>query len=773
MAASPLVKATVRVSGVVQGVGFRPFVARLAMENQLTGSVRNAAGDAILELFGPQNTITHFLTLLEAQKPTPCVIHRLEKQIDFFPASIPPVFSILQSDMSGGEIEISMPTPDLAVCQHCLQELDTPGNPRFRNPFISCTHCGPRFSILNRLPYDRPHTAMLPFPLCSFCTRQYTSPEDRRYHAQTICCNECGPFLTYQNRSAHFEKEAALSAAVTALNSGKIVAIKGIGGYHFACSPFDEAAVLRLRKLKGREQKPFAVMFENPASLHAFCDCSAAEAALLATPARPIVLLRRKPSLIAKSVFAASPDLGAFLPYTPLQHLILRQTGPLLMTSANISSRPIIYTDDEIFSFWHSHEELSGVLSHNRAILRPLDDSVAALFCTRPTFLRRSRGYVPLAIPTHTAGPPLLACGAQEKSTICFAQNGYAYPSAEIGDLDNLTIEAAYHQTVQDMRQLLAIRPALLIHDMHPGYASTKYAFAQGLPTLSVQHHHAHIASVMAEHHLSQPVIGVAFDGTGYGTDGSIWGGEFLIATPTDFRRAGHLKPVAMLGGDLSIRQGWKSAACLLWDAGLSPREDPRFPIVHAALANGINTYLSSSMGRVFDAVSAILGICEESHYGGQGAIALEYAASDYLQRGGEAELSPLPFDLTDEEGRVIIHLAPAIRALYKLHRQGESSALLAWRFHITVCALIVEACMRIARQSGIRSVVLSGGVFANRLLTERTIPLLEREGFTVYQNHQVPPGDGGISLGQAYIGLHTGIKKEVAAPCALQFPAN
>lgn len=752
MAQIAAVKASIAVSGVVQGVGFRPFVLKLAREHGLTGTVRNAAGQVIIEAFGPRGRIERLIRDIDSRRPAESSICALRQRLE--PVSlgtdIPREFTIAES---GGEgAGPAMPSPDLATCPDCLRELFAPGDPRERNPFISCTHCGPRFSVMRRLPYDRDTTAMDRFPMCDLCRAQYADVADRRHHAQTVCCNACGPTLRYVGRGERAEKQAALDLAVTALRAGGIVAVKGLGGYHFACSPCDREAVRALRELKGREHKPFAVMFENLDSLREHCAVSPEEQALLESPARPIVLLQRKPSAIAGEVYSTSSDLGAFLPYTPLQHLLLRETGPLVMTSANASSQPILYEDDAVTRFFEGHTALAGVLTHDRPILRPLDDSVVAVAAGGTLFHRRARGYVPLAMQVDVDGPPLVACGAQEKNVLALAKGGYVYLSAEVGDLDAAEAEALYRRTVSDMQAVLQISPELAVCDMHPGYFSTAYARSTGLPVTEVQHHHAHIASVMAEHALRGPVLGVAFDGTGYGPDGSVWGGEFLIATPADFTRAGHLKALSMQGGDPSVRQGWKSAACVLHDAGISC-EDPRGALVQKALAGGIDTHRSSSAGRLFDAVSAMLGICRQSSYGGQGAIELENAAVRCVERGGKSP-SALPFDIGEQNGELIADFAPAIRAIHSARAAGEEPDRLAWRFHRTVAEVVNQVCVRLAQKHGLGTVCLGGGVFHNRLLLQQITPALRRAGLAVYRNNKVPPGDGGIALGQALAGL-------------------
>lgn len=763
------VMATVEIYGVVQGVGFRPYVARLAREFRLVGSVKNVMGHVVIKAAGDEDCITRFIQAIEARKPEGSQISSLSQHMQPLDGwgGIPAGFVILGSG-SEGEGPV-MPTPDLAVCSDCLRELYTPGDPRYLNPFISCVSCGPRYTVMRSIPYDRVNTSMDEFPMCTLCEAQYKEPDDRRYHAQTVCCNDCGPTLYYRGRDELKEGGTALEKAVEALLRKEIVAIKGIGGYHFACSPFCGDTVQRLRALKGRERKPFAVMFENLASLKEHCAVSPKEEALLTSSARPIVLLRRKPSPICQGVYTASPYLGAFLPYTPLQHMILRQTGPLIMTSANVTSLPIIKDDLEMLPFFEQHGELGGVLYHDRAILRRLDDSVAQVILDQVHMIRRARGYAPLSFPSAAGGNPLIALGAQEKAAVCLYRDGYLYPSQEIGGLDSLETVEAYKEAVADMQSLLHIEPKLAVCDMHPDYESTRFAKSLGMQLVLVQHHFAHTAAVMAEHRISDTVIGVSFDGTGYGTDGTVWGGEFLIVSPDRFIRAGHIKAVWMIGGDESVLKGWKSAACLKLDAGLPPAGS-REELVYAAINHQVNVIRSSSMGRVFDGVSAILSICEESQYDGQCAIELENAAAGYTNQDA-MQAEPFPFDIREEDGQYTADLAPCIREIYSLREKGGSAGELAYRFHLTVCRLTYVMCEKLSKRYGIKKIALGGGVFMNRILTENTVPLLEKAGFEVYMNHMASPGDGGLALGQAYIGLHD--RKEAAKACASRLPEN
>ncbi|MCE5236028.1 MAG: carbamoyltransferase HypF [Clostridiaceae bacterium] len=755
-----LYKATIRVAGIVQGVGFRPFTARLAEEYRLSGYVKNQSGHVLIEAVGEKTALEGFLKDISERRPSGSFLASVESEFVPAPPKALTGFSILPSDEAEGAAV--MPSPDIAVCDDCLKELFTEGDPRYLNPFISCTNCGPRFSIVKKIPYDRCSTSMDAFPMCPLCAREYKEPKDRRFHAQTVCCNACGPTLFYTDRNGVKKGADALSMAIDALNGGRIVAVKGIGGYHLATSPFRAESVKALRALKGREQKPFAVMFQSLASIGEHCIVNEREAELLTSSARPIVLLDRKPSPIAKEVYGSSRSMGAFLPYTPLHHLLLKETGPLVLTSANPSGLPIMKDDAEALAFFEKNGLLSGVLWNDRKIVRRLDDSVAAVVGEKLRLLRRARGYVPF--PTRLAGfesgfPPILCAGAQEKSAFCLAYGGFAYVSAETGALDTREAVSVYESAVPDMERTLQITPELIACDPHPYYEATRYAQKRGLPIFYVQHHFAHIASVMAEHGLKSGVLGAAFDGTGYGADGTIWGGEFISAQNGGFERAGHLKPVKLFASDDSVYQAWKSALCYLYDAGLYDEArahayGARFELIGAALNAEVNTLLSSSMGRAFDAVSSLLNVCHESDYDGQSAIELENAAARYQKEAGLANASPLPYAMGADEFGPVIDLAPAFAALCAEKKRGAGADELAYRFHLTVCAFTLEAFRALREKTGLKTAALSGGVFQNRLLSETLEPLLEQAGFSVYRNEAYPPGDGCIPLGQGYAAL-------------------
>ncbi|MDP4151869.1 MAG: carbamoyltransferase HypF [Bacillota bacterium] len=750
---------TARIEGVVQGVGFRPFTARLASFYNIKGFVKNESDNVYIEAAGSKEDLLLFLNNIRNSPPAGSKIIIF----DISPIEQDEVcfedFKIIKS--TEGKFNLAMPSPDISICGDCLRELFAKDDPRYLNPFISCTNCGPRFTIINKLPYDRGNTTMGEFPLCGLCDFQYKDTADRRCHAQTVCCNKCGPVLTFFDRALTVEGYDALERAVKTIMNGGIIAVKGIGGYHLACSPYEDKTVNNLRLLKGREEKPFAIMFPSIEEIEKLCFINKAESALLLSREKPIVLLERKDTDFSERVYGSSRFLGAFLPYTPLHHLILSKTGPLIMTSANSTTLPIIKDDDEIKKFFIDNNLLDGVISHDRCILRRVDDSVAAVIDGHTQLIRRARGYVPLPIKTSLNNRiSILACGSQQKNTTSLSFGSLIYPSTEIGDLDSRETISVYKDTIDDMQKLLGISPTLAVCDLHPLYESTKYALTAGLPVIKVQHHFAHIASVMAENNITSSIIGVAFDGTGYGTDGTIWGGEFLIASPASFTRVGHLKSVKFIGSDDSIKQGWKSALCLLSDAGLAPQSDnAREKLVRAALNSDINTIMSSSMGRVFDAVSSILGICHESGYEGQCAIELENAAAKCMNISSEP--TPYPFNINSENEMFIADLSPCLRSIMKAKEEGEEAGFIALRFHSTVCQLILDMCKILREKYDINTVALSGGVFQNRIILSGSFSLLQKDGFKVYTNAIVPPGDGGISLGQAYIGLATASAKE------------
>ncbi len=760
----------IAVYGTVQGVGFRPFVFGLASRLALHGFVKNQTGGVLIEVEGEARSLDHFLKELTTRPPPLARIDHLswERQ---------PSRGDCQFHIRPSEADTASPifiSPDVAACDDCLGELFDPSDRRYGYPFLNCTNCGPRLTIITGAPYDRARTTMASFEMCAACRAEYEDPTDRRFHAQPTACPACGPRLQLLN--AHGEpvaKDDPLAEFVAALRAGRIGAMKGLGGYHLICDARNETVVEELRRRKHRDEKPFALMVRDLAAAQALCEVLPAERELLSSPRRPIVLLRKRKRAavpVAEGVAPRNPSLGVMLPYTPLHHLLLHALDgiPLVMTSGNCSDEPIAYEDHEALRRLADVADL--FLTHNRPIHVRCDDAVTRVVGGLELPLRRSRGYAPQPIVLPLECPcPILAVGGQFKGAFALGRGRHAILSHHLGDLDHYEAYRAFVKDVVLYQQLFAVRPERLVHDLHPDYAATRYAKEreanEGVACLAVQHHHAHMASCMAEHGLNEPVIGVAFDGTGYGTDGAIWGGEFLVGDYRQFRRAAHLRYVGMPGGEQAIRQPWRMAAAHLVDAGLAPfaplgrgvgskgetlRAAVR--IVEKMLARRFNTPLTSSAGRLFDAVAALAGLRHRVSYEGQAAIELEWLAT------GVAPDGVYPFDLTEtEEGApqqatLLIDTRPLVRAVVQDASKDIAPALIARRFHSTMVEVIAAVCDRLRKVTGLAAVVLSGGVFMNALLTAEVVVRLGSEGFRVYRHRLVPPNDGGLSLGQLAI---------------------
>ena len=747
---------TVRISvrGLVQGVGFRPFVARLARALSVTGTVMNAGGIVEITASAPDEAMDEFIHRLQAFPPPGASV----TQVLCEPAEEQAFSGFTIIGSADGIADGAPPVlpPDLPLCEDCRRELHDPADRRFRYPFISCVSCGPRYSVMEALPYDRETTVMADFDTCPACGAEYTA-DGRRRHAQTISCHDCGPQLLLSLPQGELSGEAALDRGIALLQNGGVLAVKGIGGYQLACSPMSEDAVGHLRALKRRDKKPFAVMFPDLDTLKRYCHVSAEEVLLLESPARPIVLLEGGAEQFCPGVSGESRFLGAFLAYTPLHLLLIEACGPLVMTSANHSGEPIIIDDEDMSAL--DAPELDGILYSKRRIVTPLDDSVARVVGGQVQLLRRSRGYVPLpiALEGHD-GPSLFAMGGDLKAAFCLYRQGRAYLSQYLGDMEQHAVHRLYERTVARMERLLGIRPEALVCDRHPGYFTSmlarEWSAERGIPLLTVQHHHAHIASVMAEYALPS-CIGIAFDGTGYGDDGAVWGGEFLLCRGASYERAGHLSYVTLTGGDNAARDAALTALCYRLAAGEPPagedEADGRAALVAAALANGVNTQRSSSMGRLFDAVSAALGLGGENSYEGECAIKLENAAAASVSAGIPA--FPLRFVLRQTDSGLEADQAALFADIQHAMQAGADAGALARGFHDAVAALVLDMCLRVRAQSGENRAALSGGVFANLLLSEACKVLLEREGFEAFFNSAVPSNDSGIGLGQAWLG--------------------
>lgn len=751
----------VEVGGIVQGVGFRPFVYRLATERGLTGAVWNHPRGVSIEVEGPEEALRDFLWTLRHQAPPLAVIE--EVVVREQPLRRDPTFCIRPS--AEEEEHFTLISPDVATCADCLRELFDPADRRYRYPFINCTNCGPRYTIILDVPYDRPKTTMRVFPMCPACEEEYHDPTDRRFHAQPNACPLCGPRLEWQEGSLRRLGEEALQEAVAALRAGKVVAIKGLGGYHLACDATNEEAVATLRRRKHREDKPFALMARDLEQVGLYAHLSPAEERLLASPRRPIVLLWRKepPSgvpPIAPSVAPLQPTLGFMLPYTPLHHLLMASLPfPIVLTSGNLSEEPIAYKDEDALR--RLAPIADAFLLHNREIHIRCDDSVIRVFRGEEYPLRRSRGYAPQPLPFLPRGPSVLAVGAHLKNTFCLTTAGYAFLSHHIGDLENELAFRAFVEGIRHLERLFDVRPQILACDLHPDYLATQYAHRrareEGLPLVEVQHHHAHVAACLAERGQEGPAIGVAWDGAGLGPDGTLWGGEFLLATLTDFRRVGWFEPIRLLGGEKAMREPWRTALSLLWPLGegeapglkdfLVRLGEARLSLLRRAWEQGWNAPRTTSVGRLFDGVAALLGLRAQANYEGQAAVELEA-----LSRSSPCR-EPYPFVLRQAEGGAWeVGLEEWLKALLEDLRRGRPPAEIGRRFHATLTAVLVEMCRRLRETFGVNTVALSGGVFQNMLLLEGAVEGLRAIGFEVLWHHRVPPNDGGLSLGQAAV---------------------
>jgi len=744
----------IKITGVVQGVGFRPFVYQLAQEHRLRGWVCNTSAGVEIEAEGREEALERFLLELKVKAPPLARIESLSA------AEVEPSgydrFEIRSSRAQKGRYLLI--SPDIATCEDCKRELLDPSDRRYRYPFTNCTNCGPRFTIIEDIPYDRPKTTMRAFTMCPKCRGEYENPGNRRFHAQPNACPVCGPSLTLTDAQGRRLPGDPLPSAAHLLKEGKVVAVKGLGGFHLACDATNEEAVTRMRERKNRPAKPLAVMMATLEEIKEHCQISSEEARLLTSPQCPIVLLPWKSeSTISRAVAPGNWYLGAMLPYTPLHHLLLRETGrPLVMTSGNRGDEPLAKDNKEV-------TRLQGLadffLLHNRDIYVRCDDSVWMVEGS-PQPLRRARGYAPYPIHLPFPAQEVLACGGEEKNTFCFTKERYAFLSQHIGDLQNLETLNYFQESIEHYKALLRLQPGITAYDLHPEYLSTKYALdvaARSNPRphlVGVQHHHAHIVACMIDNGIEDKVIGVAFDGTGYGLDGHIWGGEFLVADLGDFQRVGHFEYLPMPGGEAAIRRPYRLAIGYLYTLldeipplpFLTEIDDLEVEAIMRQIDKRLNAPLTSSCGRLFDAVSALLGIRGEISYEAQAAIELEMLASEAEAQGS------YPFSIVEQEGVNVIQLKELLKAIVVDLEEGVSIPTIGFKFHQSVVAIIVEMCRRISQVTGLRGVALSGGVFQNRLLLRKTREALWKAGFISYTHHQVPTNDGGISLGQAIV---------------------
>ncbi len=770
--ANDLAARRIHITGVVQGVGFRPFVYNLAAQLDVAGWVLNSSAGVEIEAVAPSSALDEFVARLRSEAPPLSHIEQITVTEIEVPSSKLDGFVIRHSEARAGEFQPI--SPDVSVCADCQRELFDPTDRRYRYPFINCTNCGPRFTIIQDIPYDRPQTTMAPFPMCPDCQAEYDDPTDRRFHAQPNACPVCGPhvWLHVPGDQQEPKDEAAIQAVRRLLTEGQVVAIKGLGGFHLACDATDDAAVARLRERKGRVDKPFALMSFDLPTVERYCELNDAERALLTSRQRPILLLREQmeDSPISSLVAPGNRHLGVMLPYTPLHYVLLEPAADfpiaLVMTSGNYSEEPIATDNEEALE--RLSDLADGFLLHDRAIHARCDDSVTRILAGAELPVRRSRGYAPY--PVHLPFPvrQVLAVGAELKNTFCLTRDRYAFLSQHIGDMENYETLCFFEQMVEQLARTFRIQPERIACDLHPGYLTTRYAREREstLPLVAVQHHHAHIAACMAEHGLTgeRPVIGVALDGTGYGSDGAIWGGEFLIADYESFRRVAHFKYVPLPGGDEAIRRPYRTALAHLWAAGI-PWDEDLPPVAAAApaerrvlaqqLAQGVNVAPTSSAGRLFDAVSALAGVRQVVNYEAQAAIELENLCQD--DEGGTYSFGLARRESPDGGSVWEIDPAPCIRAVVADVRAGLPAGLVAAKFHHGMAALVLDLCRRLRDEHRLdehhlTEVALSGGVFQNVTLLGRAVPLLEEDGFTVYVHRLVPPNDACIALGQAVV---------------------
>jgi len=751
----------ITVQGIVQGVGFRPFVYSLARQHDLAGYVLNDAAGVTIEAEGAAASIEHFLQTVRHHPPPLARIEHVTWEA--LPPNGDTVFIIKPSHNNAEKR--AFVSPDVCICSDCLGELFDPADRRYHYPFINCTNCGPRFTIVRNVPYDRHKTTMQNFPLCVACQAEYDDPLNRRFHAQPNACPACGPQpRLLDGRKQPLPVSNPIAEAARLLAGGAILAIKGLGGYHLACDALNTEAVARLRSSKHREAKPFALMASNLETIRRWCHVSPAEADLLRSRRRPIVLLTRQPdSPLAPGVAPLYQTLGLMLPYTPLHYLLLRaftragadkRLPVLVMTSANRSDEPIAYRDDDALE--RLAPMVQGWLTHNRDIHVRCDDSVARIVGGATQIFRRARGYTPEPIRLARSFPlPVLACGGHLKNTFCLGKEDQAFVSHHIGDLENLETLTAFRQGIEHFQQLFDIWPEAVAYDLHPEYLATKHALAlDARHKIGVQHHHAHVASVLAEHGLAGAVIGVAADGTGYGLDEAVWGGEIMVADLTAFERVAHLAYVPLPGGQQAIRQPWRMAAVYLAQAYGQDFPDLDIPFTQRLdrrrwrplaqmMARNLNSPPTSSLGRLFDAVAALLGVRDAVVYEGQAAIELETVAIPTTET--------YPFAI-NQGPPLTLDVQPMIRAIVLDLQQDVPLPAIAGRFHRTIAALLLAACQRVREESALNRVALSGGVFQNRLLLEQLTAMLQADGFQVYRNRLTPPNDGGLSLGQAAV---------------------
>jgi len=753
----------IEINGIVQGVGFRPFIYRLAKQNNLNGYVLNDSSGVEIEVEGHIERIDAFLEEIQKNPPPLAVISSL--RTDKTTSKEYSDFIIRES--REGEDVFTLISPDISICQDCLKELFDPSDRRYLYPFINCTNCGPRYTIIDNIPYDRKYTSMKHFTMCVECQKEYDDPLDRRFHAQPNACAKCGPMVELlDNSGKKLNVDNPVEATIEFLRKGKIVAIKGLGGFHLACDAQIDDAVQILRARKYREEKPLALMVEHKNSAKNFAYISSDEETLLGSIQRPVVLLKKRfPNTISSHVAPDNNYFGVMLSYTPIHYILLKNNfTALVMTSGNLSEEPIATGNDEAVT--RLKEIADYFLIHNRDIYLRNDDSVYRIFNKKPYPVRRSRGYVPVPVFLHKEIPSVLGCGAELKNTVCFTKGNRAFLSQHIGDMENYVTLKSFEETIIHLQNILEIEPEIIAYDLHPEYLSTKYALELNDKELAgVQHHHAHIVSCMAENHLNDEVIGISIDGTGYGADGNIWGGEFLVSTLTDFERIAHFDYTPMPGGEKAIKEPWRMAVSYLYKAYgeafmefefdfLKKIDENEKDIIVGLIEKGINSPLTSSCGRLFDGVAALIGIKNKVKYEGQAAIELE----NKIPTGWKYSDEKYNFSLFDQDEVKKIRTEEIIKQIVLDVSKNVKEEIISYKFHNTLIDVFREICLFIKGRRKIKKVVLSGGCFQNIYLLSNVKAELERNNFSVHVHTSVPPNDGGISLGQAVIaGLRAG----------------
>lgn len=754
----------ISIQGAVQGVGFRPFVYRLAQELKLKGWIQNTTEGVMIEVEGEFSDISDFQRRLHKEKPQLSFFMK-DVETDLDPCGYES-FEIRHSEVCLEKIAYVL--PDIATCSECLQDILDPTNRRYLYPFTNCTNCGPRYSIIEALPYDRENTSMNQFDMCPDCQREYNDPLNRRFHAQPNACPQCGPHLELWNKdqkilATHHE---AMYEAVQAIKQGKIVAVKGIGGFHLFVDAANEESVLQLRKRKHRSLKPFAIMAPSLENISQYAKISKQEKSLLTSEAAPIVLLSKKENQfhkIANSVAPENPNLGVMLPYSPLHHLLMKALDiPVVATSGNLADESICIDEKEAIQRLVNIADL--FLVHNRGIVRSVDDSVVRIMMNQPSILRRSRGYAPLPITIQQEGPSVLALGGHLKNTVALSVKNNVFISQHIGDLESIQSCEAFGETTKSLENLYSPSLKCLVSDSHPDYYSTKFAKDSSLPLLQVQHHHAHIVSCMAEHHLNEEALGIAFDGTGYGEDQSIWGGEFLLSNLSDFKRVGHFKPFRLPGGEHAIKEPRRTAIAVLFElfgnrflleedlAPIKAFRSNELYLIEQMMEKHLNSPLTSSVGRLFDAAASLLDVCQFNQYEGQAAMSLEYILGQNNEAGNyHYEISQ------DNKGVYIVDWKPMIKAIIADLRSDISKEKISAKFHNTIAEIVISLAKEIKKEK----IVLSGGCFQNKYLTERLVTRLKEENFLPYWHKEVPSNDGGIALGQAVVGMSRIRKRE------------